>query len=210
MTEHYRDYGYTNPQDAYVSKYVWRPVLRALDERPTVGRVLELGCGNGSFAGLLASKGYKVSAVDLSESGIEIARVAHPNVSFRKASVYEDLAGIWERPFDAVIALEVVEHLYDPRQFLRRAAACLGKEGTLILSTPYHGYLKNVAVAVSGRFDRHCDPLWDGGHIKFWSKATLGRLLTEAGFQVERWQGAGRLPVLWKSMIVVGRMVNAF
>ena len=52
---------------------------------------------------------------------------AHPNVSFRKASVYEDLSEIWGRPFDAIIALEVVEHLYDPRQFLRRAAACLGK-----------------------------------------------------------------------------------
>ena len=209
MTEYYSDYGYTSAQDAYVSKYVWPPVLRALNERPTLRRILELGCGNGSFAGLLAGKGYEVSATDLSESGTEIARVTHPNVSFRKVSVYEDLSGIWGRPFDAVIALEVVEHLYDPRQFLRRVAACLGKEGTLILSTPYHGYLKNVALAVSGGFDRHFDPLWDGGHIKFWSKATLGRLLTEAGFRVERWEGTGRLPLLWKSMIVVARIVHA-
>jgi 2-polyprenyl-3-methyl-5-hydroxy-6-metoxy-1,4-benzoquinol methylase len=209
MTEHYSDYGYANAQDAYVSKYVWPPVLRALEERPTLRRVLELGCGNGSFSGLLASRGYEVSAIDLSESGIEIARVTHPNVSVRQASVYEDLTRIWGRPFDAVIALEVVEHLYDPRQFLRRAAACLEKEGNLILSTPYHGYVKNVALALLGRFDRHCDPLWDGGHIKFWSKATLGRLLTETGFQVERWGGAGRLPLLWKSMIVVARMAQA-
>jgi hypothetical protein len=84
-----------------------------------------------------------------------------------------------------------------------------GKNGTLILSTPYHGYLKDVALAVSGRFDRHCDPLWDGGHIKFWSKATLGRLLTETGFEVEQWGGAGRLPRFWKSMIVVARMAQA-
>jgi 2-polyprenyl-3-methyl-5-hydroxy-6-metoxy-1,4-benzoquinol methylase len=209
VTEHYSDYRYTSAEDASVSKYIWPPVLRALNGRPTLRRILELGCGNGSFAGLLAAKGYEVSAMDLSESGTEIARVAYPNVSFRKASVYEDLSEIWGRPFDAVIALEVVEHLYDPRLFLRRVAACLGKEGTLILSTPYHSYVKNVAVAVSGRFDRHFNPLWDGGHIKFWSKATLGRLLSEAGFQVERWEGAGRLPLLWKSMIVVGRMVHA-
>jgi 2-polyprenyl-6-hydroxyphenyl methylase/3-demethylubiquinone-9 3-methyltransferase len=209
VTEHYSEYRYTSERDAHVSKYVWAPVLRALNERPTVRRILELGCGNGSFAGLLAGKGYEVSAMDMSESGIELARLSHPNVSFRRASVYEDLSGIWGRPFDAVIALEVLEHLYDPRLFLRRVAACLGKEGTLVLSTPYHGYLKTMAVAVSGRFDRHFDPLWDGGHIKFWSKATLWRLLTEAGFQVERWEGAGRLPLLWKSMIVVGRIVHA-
>jgi 2-polyprenyl-6-hydroxyphenyl methylase/3-demethylubiquinone-9 3-methyltransferase len=209
MTEHYRDYGYASTEDAYVSKYVWPVVLRALSERLAIRRVLELGCGNGSFAGLLAGKGYEVSATDLSESGIDIARLAHPNVSFRKASVYEDLSGVWGRPFDAIIALEVVEHLYDPRQFLRRATTCMEEGGILILSTPYHGYLKNVALSVLGRFDRHFDPLWDGGHIKFWSKATLGQLLTEAGLQMELWQGAGRLPLFWKSMILVGRMVRA-
>ena len=162
----------------------------------------------GKFRGLLAGKGYEVSATDLSESGIEIARATHPTVSFRPRST-KTFAGSGGQPFDAVIALEVVEHLYDPRQFLRRAIACLRKEGTLILSTAYHGCLKNVALAVFGGSDRHCDPLWDGGHIKFWSKATLGRLLTEAGFQMERWEGTGRLPLLWKSMIVVARMVDA-
>jgi hypothetical protein len=37
----------------------------------------------------------------------------------------------------------------------------------LIITTPYHGYLKNIALSVSVKFDHHVNPLWDGGHIKF-------------------------------------------
>jgi 2-polyprenyl-6-hydroxyphenyl methylase/3-demethylubiquinone-9 3-methyltransferase len=74
--------------------------------------------------------------------------------------------------------------------------------GALILSTPYHGYWKNLALAVTGKLDDHFTALWDGGHIKFWSRGTLAQLLEEAGFRVERFVGVGRLPFLWKSMIV--------
>ena len=42
-----------------------------------------------------------------------------------------------------------------------------------MLSTPYHGYLKNLALAVSGRMDRHFTALHVGGHIKFFSIETL-------------------------------------
>ena len=45
--------------------------------------------------------------------------------------------------------------------------------------------------------------LWDHGHIKFWSMATLSELLREAGFQQIRFLRVGRVPVLAKSMIAV-------
>jgi hypothetical protein len=77
--------------------------------------------------------------------------------------------------------------------------------GHLILSTPYNGYMKNLAISVLNGWDRHINPLWDGGHIKFWSKATLSTLLQEEGFTVERFLGAGRLPWFWKSMILMAK-----
>ena len=51
--------------------------------------------------------------------------------------------------------------------------------------------------------DSHFTALWDGGHIKFWSRRTLSLLLDECGFQIIDFEGAGRVPFLWKSMIVV-------
>jgi 2-polyprenyl-6-hydroxyphenyl methylase/3-demethylubiquinone-9 3-methyltransferase len=104
--------------------------------------------------------------------------------------------------FDAVVALEVVEHLYDPRAFAGRVHECLRPGGTFILSTPYHGYMKNLLIALCGKFDAHVSPLWDGGHIKFRSRKTLTALLEEAGFRPAAFVGAGQLPYLWKSMIL--------
>ena len=74
------------------------------------------------------------------------------------------------------------------------------------MSTPYHGYLKNLALAMTGKLDGHFSVLWDGGHIKFFSRATLERMLTDQGFEVLAFAGAGRLPLLWKSMLVNARV----
>lgn len=69
--------------------------------------------------------------------------------------------------FEVVISTAVIEHLYDPRGFIAFARWILANGGDFIVSTPYHGYLKNVALALSGRLDSHFAVLWDGGHIKF-------------------------------------------
>jgi 2-polyprenyl-6-hydroxyphenyl methylase/3-demethylubiquinone-9 3-methyltransferase len=63
-----------------------------------------------------------------------------------------------------------------------------------------------VAVAIAGKFDTHFSPLWDGGHIKFWSRRTLSELLTEQGFKNIGFEGAGRLPLLWRAMVMSGQV----
>ena len=73
--------------------------------------------------------------------------------------------------------------------------------GTLILSTPFHGYWKNLALALSGKMDAHFTALWDGGHIKFWSERTLRSLLHEAGFVEVGFSRVGRIRPLAKSMV---------
>jgi len=183
--------------------YLWPPVLRRLASLPPASRVLDAGCGNGFFAKQLQQKGFDVAGMDLEESGIYHARRSFPDIRFELASVYDDVSALLGQPFDAVVSLEVIEHLYDPRAFVSRVKECLRPGGLFILSTPYHGYLKNVLVALSGKFDAHVSPLWNGGHIKFWSRRTLTSLLEEKGFRVESFIGAGRLPYLWKSMILV-------
>jgi 2-polyprenyl-6-hydroxyphenyl methylase/3-demethylubiquinone-9 3-methyltransferase len=77
--------------------------------------------------------------------------------------------------------------------------------GIGVISTPYHGYIKNLLIALTGKYDRHWSPLWDGGHIKFWSQKTLGRLFEETGFSVLEYIRVGRLPVIAKSIIAVVR-----
>jgi 2-polyprenyl-6-hydroxyphenyl methylase/3-demethylubiquinone-9 3-methyltransferase len=104
-----------------------------------------------------------------------------------------------------VLSLEVIEHLYSPRLFVDRARDALVDRGSLVLSTPFHGYWKNLALALAGKLDAHFTALWDGGHIKFWSERTLRALLEERGFVVDRFALCGRIAPLAKSMVVLAR-----
>ncbi|MEL6168580.1 MAG: class I SAM-dependent methyltransferase [Pseudomonadota bacterium] len=165
-------------------------------------RLFDLGCGNGAIGASLAGAGWTVTGVDPSADGVAAARVYHPGLSVHTGSGYDNLAARFGR-FPVVISLEVIEHVYAPRSFARTLADLLEPGGTAILSTPYHGYWKNLALSLSGRMDRHFTALWDHGHIKFWSRATLGTLLEEAGLKVVRFDRIGRVPPFAKSMIAM-------
>jgi 2-polyprenyl-3-methyl-5-hydroxy-6-metoxy-1,4-benzoquinol methylase len=167
--------------------------------------VLDVGCGNGSIATELHHRGYHVTGVDMAQAGIRIARESCPAGRFELlAADSAILQNLDEQPFDLVYSLEVIEHLYDPRNFLKGCFAAVRSGGSFIVSTPYHGYLKNLTISLAGGWDRHADPLFDGGHIKFFSRETLSSLLKEAGFVNLRFRGAGRFPYLWKSMVIAG------
>jgi len=71
----------------------------------------------------------------------------------------------------------------------------------LILSTPYHGWLKNTLISVTGQWDKHHTSDCTGGHIKFFSQDSLTKLLFANGFGNIKFMNAGRMPYLWKSMI---------
>lgn len=199
----YNEYPFRSANPSHMHEVFWPGVLAAAGAVGKGTRVLDVGCGNGSTAAAFLERGCDVLGIDLSESGIAIAREAHPRGRFERMEMDEGLLGrLQVAPFDLVVSTEVVEHLYDPRKYARGCFAALRAGGRLVLTTPYHGYLKNLAISVLGRWDTHADPLWDGGHIKLWSKATLGRLLQEAGFVNLRFRGAGRVPWLWKTMVV--------
>ncbi len=151
----------------------------------------------------LAAAGFAVVGCDPSEEGIRIAAQTLPHISFRVLSVYDDPAALGESDFDVVVSTEVIEHLLYPRRLPEFAIRVLRPGGRLIISTPYHGYLKNLLLSLTDKWDFHHAPFWDGGHVKFWSRRTLTAILEEAGFRVIEFHGAGRVPWLWKSMILV-------
>jgi 2-polyprenyl-3-methyl-5-hydroxy-6-metoxy-1,4-benzoquinol methylase len=164
-------------------------------------RVFDLGCGNGATGRMLAAEGWKVAGVDPSAEGIAHARASGLDV--RVGSAYDDLAADFGR-WAFVLCLEVVEHVYFPHRLARTLFELCEPRGLAIVSTPYHGYWKNLVLSlVPGAWDRHHHPLRDHGHIKFWSEHTLRELLLQAGFEKVSFTRVGRIPVLAKSMIAV-------
>ena len=102
---------------------------------------MDVGCGNGYIASRLSAMGHTVIGIDSSEDGINIVRKAHPDVHFELYSAYDNLRAITEA-VDVVVSSEVIEHLFRPQLFLRNAFLILCPGGSVILITPYHGYLK--------------------------------------------------------------------
>lgn len=165
-------------------------------------RALDAGCGNGVVAAWLHRQGFRVAGFDASSQGIALARKAVPEAHFEVLCSGDPIGARLGTDWDLVVAMEVIEHLYAPRHFVAEIFDLLRPGGAFIITTPYHGYFKNLALALSGRLDRHFTALWDGGHIKFWSYRTLKQLLLETGFAAPSFLGAGRYPGFWKSMVV--------
>jgi 2-polyprenyl-3-methyl-5-hydroxy-6-metoxy-1,4-benzoquinol methylase len=207
-------YRWTNADLAHNAAYLLPTVLNELEPlRAEISaakgqaRLFELGCGNGSVANALTRQGWDVTGVDPSAEGIAQAKSRYPGLKLFEGSSDNDLAGRYGR-FPVVTSLEVVEHVYSPRRYAATLFSLLEPGGIAIVSTPYHGYWKNLALALAGKMDAHFTALWDHGHIKFWSIETLGELLREAGFVDARFHRVGRMPALAKSMIAVARKTS--
>lgn len=201
----YRDYGFYDASPCHVFDRILPRLNALLKTVPAGSRILDIGCGNGALAGHFLNRGMKVVGVDLSESGIAVARAQYRQGRFELLAADDQLlVKLGCEPFDYVVSTEVIEHLYNPRGYMRAAYEALRPGGRFVCTTPYHGYVKNLAIAVAGKWDTHASPLWDGGHIKLFSRRTLQHLFEEAGFVNIGFRGIGRMPYLWMSMAMSG------
>ena len=210
MESGYKDYGFRTDAPSHMHVHFMPHIFSLAGGLKPGVRILDVGCGNGFTCGEFLKRGCAVVGIDLSESGITIARKSYPSGRFEiLAADLRILERLNEQPFDLVVSTEVVEHLYAPREYARGCFAALKPGGRFICTTPYHGNLKNLFISCLNKWDRHMSPLWDGGHIKLWSRRTLGQLLTEAGFTNLQFRGAGRVPWLWMTMVVSGDKPSA-
>ncbi|WP_027402580.1 class I SAM-dependent methyltransferase [Aphanizomenon flos-aquae] len=209
------EYLYNSNQLGHHHSYLLKPLIEMMSEmlpppNKQKPRILDIGCGNGSLSNFLAQQGYEVVGVEESESGVRLANQTFPNCRFIQGSIYDLPYSELGDDFDIVISIEVIEHLFYPKELVRSAKKCLKPNGGLILTTPYHGYLKNLVMAATGKMDNHFTVLWDGGHIKFFSVPTMTALLKSENYTNIKFKFAGRFPYLWKSMLCSCSLSNLF
>jgi SAM-dependent methyltransferase len=152
-------------------------------ERRRLGRrvrVLDLGCGEGYFADVLVRADAEVLACDVAEEPLRRARAGHPDLDLRLVEPDAPLP-FEDACFDIVWAGETIEHVSDTAKWLSEARRVLRSGGLILLSTPDHGLLLRMRLALSERaFAAHFDPRSD--HLRFYVPHTLARLLADFGF----------------------------
>lgn len=200
-------YGWADATASHTADYIHAPI-RKLVRNAGARDVLDAGCGNGALCHELSADGFRVVGVDGDSDGIVHARQIESGARF-SVGLFSDSPPLSpdtdDGLFDFVVSTEVIEHLYAPHELTRYCFDALRPGGHLAISTPYHGYLKNLMLSVFDRWDSHHTVHWHGGHIKFWSARTLAKLLTSSGFDVTGFIGVGRFRYLWKSMILTAR-----
>jgi SAM-dependent methyltransferase len=96
--------------------------------------VLDAGAGEGYGSAMLAERARSVVGIDLEPDVVDHANAAYPNVTFKAA----DLLALPfpDESFDAVVSLQVIEHLKSPREFVTECARLLRPGGLLLIATP--------------------------------------------------------------------------
>jgi len=166
-----------------------------------VQRMLDLGCGDGSFtmkvAEMLSAK--EVYGVDIDSESIKEARVR--GVKAYEADLNADKLPFPDESFDVVTAFEVIEHLWNTDNLLQEAHRVLRKGGFFILTTPNPASWVNRLLLLFGYLPMHynCslrfelekrpfqskfDPLRPCTHIRLYTLKTLVKHLQLYGFRI--------------------------
>jgi 2-polyprenyl-3-methyl-5-hydroxy-6-metoxy-1,4-benzoquinol methylase len=166
-------------------------------------RVLDVGCGEGRFAAALADAGAEVVGIDVAEEPLRRARALRPDLDLRAIAPQAPWP-LQDASFDAVWAGETIEHVADTAAWLSEVRRVLRPGGGLLLSTPAHGPLTMLGLALSRRaFAARFDPRAD--HLRFYSRTTLLELLDDFGFVDIELRGLGRLPGAPHTLLAAAR-----
>ncbi|HZB25005.1 MAG TPA: class I SAM-dependent methyltransferase [Vicinamibacterales bacterium] len=168
---------------------IYRRNRRVLDLLPAGARCLDVGCGAGGFAPLLAERFQVVSGVDLS---LTLAKAASTRgMRALCADVDEGELPFLDAAFDAIVCCDVLEHVFDPVTFVKRVTRVLRPQGLFIVSVPNIRYWPRVRSLLGGYFPRTTgDPNgYDGGHLHYFASRNVIEVFAAAGLRAVRSYG---------------------
>ena len=143
------DYDWINNNTSH-HNYLINSVNKLLEEIDLDKKKLELldvGCGNGTMTQNISDKFKIALGIDLSKEGINQAKkYVDENLNFKNIDMKELIDK--EYKFDFITSFEVIEHQYLPDLFLKEISKLLKTDGFFLVSTPFHGYIKNLLIGL--------------------------------------------------------------
>jgi SAM-dependent methyltransferase len=171
------DASQVNPAGAFRLRILLRWLQEVL--LPT-SRLLDIGSGAGDLVAAVSQRhpAASVRGVELSSTGIEIARTRAPDAEFLQWDLLEpqEADAPWPNWADVAVCSEVLEHVDEPRRLLSNSRAFLAPKCHVLVTVPG---------GPMSAFDRHI------GHRRHYSRRDLCALLEQSGFRVERCNAVG-------------------
>jgi len=148
---------------------------------------LDIGCGPGTFIGTLKAE-HRSTGIDLAEPQIAYARSRYGAPHRRFETIPAGPLPFAPGSFDAVTAIELIEHLPEAKneELLREAVRVLRPGGKLVVSTPNYASLWPLLEAMVNRLGAVS---YADQHITHYSKRSLAALMTRVGLREVRVEG---------------------
>ena len=183
-------------------------IAKVLKSNRPVGALLEIGCGLGETAAWMTRYAQIVEGRDIwLQSALKLPQKLA--LSFAEMDADEPWQ-LSDRSFDVVVAMMVLEHVFDPFHFVGECARVLKKDGKLFLNVPLISFYRHRFDVLLGRVPTTSAPgwfergTWDGAHIHYFNLPMLSRLLAGAGLVINKKFAVGRMrhfKQLWPSML---------
>jgi 2-polyprenyl-3-methyl-5-hydroxy-6-metoxy-1,4-benzoquinol methylase len=152
--------------------------LAVSDGRPQLS-MLEVGCSSGYLGASLVARGHRVVGVEPDPASAAAAARVLSEVWQGGLDDYLDAHP--DARFDVLIFGDVLEHMIEPAQALRRALAHLAPGGHVVVSLPNVAHGSVRAMLLEGRFDYEDRGILDRTHLRFFTREGIARLLADAG-----------------------------
>lgn len=156
--------------------------------------VLEIGCGKGAVTRHLKRNGCYIIGIELNEEYAEEARNFCENLIIGDV---ESLSGLNlpEEYFDVILYGDVLEHLKNPHEVIKKFSRYLKKDGYIVVSTPNIANWRIRFNLLFGKFEYQNSGILDRTHLRFYTKKTLKKMIRNSEFKIVKFDIAPSLPL---------------
>lgn len=171
------EFSFTDPlKDIEATSLLYKERLERIQKITSLskGSLLDVGCTYGVFLHSVRDSGWELNGCDLSPFAVKMAK-EKLGLDIRLGRAAD--AGFEENHFDVITLFEVIEHMDRPKDEMAELHKLIKKDGWLVVQT---GNLGSLTARIRGA----SNPYFQLGHLNYFSKKTLKKLLEESGFKV--------------------------
>jgi 2-polyprenyl-3-methyl-5-hydroxy-6-metoxy-1,4-benzoquinol methylase len=155
---------------------------------PPATRVLEFGCATGYMTEVLKNRlGCTVVGIEIDRDAAALAEQYAERVIVGDAETIDYAAELAGEEFDVVLFADVLEHLKEPADVLRRVRPFVAENGVVVASIPNIAHASVRLALLGGEFRYREWGLLDDTHLRFFTRASIQDLFEETGYVVTHW-----------------------